>query len=154
MEIKGLNSTKRRMEQLANLKVEEAVKKATTFIQGQAKELAPYSSVKQSIHMKVDGEGSEIVGTVYTNLSYAPFVEFGTGSVGNGTYTYLVKGLSLKYKDEGWIYTADGGETFYYTEGQVAKPYMYPAFNSGKKYAKEVLKTEIQSQIKTICKGG
>lgn len=152
--VKNSDLVKKRLNAIADMEVEKAVKKATTFVHGQAKELAPYGSIKESIHMKVKSDEDGAVGKVYTNLHHAPFIEFGTGIVGSGTYPHKVKGLNLSYRDTGWIYTPDDGETFYYTEGQVAKPYMYPALKQGERYVKEILKEEVRVNLKAICKGG
>lgn len=128
--------------------------KATTLVHGQAKLLAPVDTgnLAGSIHMKVTKRGKEVQGKVYTNLQYAPFVEFGTGSKGNGTYPN--KDINLSYRDTPWVYTPDGGETFYHTEGQVAQPYMYPALKRNEKTIKAMFKNGVHNELKSNCKGG
>ena len=131
----------------------ETMNQAVLLVHGQAKLDAPTGvsgNLKGSIHPKVITQGEIIIGKVYTNLSYAPFVEFGTGIKGNGTYPN--KDIKLSYRDTPWVYTADGGETFYYTEGQVAQPYMYPALKQNEKRIKAMFKESVHTTIKNNSK--
>lgn len=152
--IKNADRLLRRLNNIANMDIEETMNKATALVHGQAKTLAPVDTgnLAGRIHMKVTKHKDEVQGKVYTNLQYAPFVEFGTGSKGNGTYPN--KDMSLSYRDTPWIYTPDGGETFYHTEGQVAQPYMYPALKRNEKTIKAMFKNGVHNQLKSNCKGG
>ena len=152
--IKNADRLLRRLNNIANMDIEETMNKATALVHGQAKTLAPVDigNLAGSIHMKVTKQKNEVQGKVYTNLQYAPFVEFGTGSTGNGTYPN--KDISLSYRDTPWVYTPDGGETFYHTEGQVAQPYMYPALKRNEKTIQAMFKNGVHNQLKSNCKGG
>nr|DAP67095.1 MAG TPA: putative tail component [Caudoviricetes sp.] len=140
--VKGLDKLHAKFNAIANINVAKAVKKATTFVQGQAKELAPFDTgrLKGSIRMKVDVKDSNVIGKVYTNLEYAPYLEFGTGIRGDGSYPYSPDGLNLTYKKD-W-------------KGMKARPYMYPALKGAKNYVKTMINEEIKLSIKSICKGG
>ena len=151
--IKGIDSLVRKLNKISQTEqVKETMNTAVLLVHGQAKLLAPVDNgnLAGSIHPKVMTQGKLIIGKVYTNLSYAPFVEFGTGIKGNGTYPN--KKVSLTYRDTPWVYTPDGGETFYYTEGQVAQPYMYPAIKQNEKKIKAMFKEAIHTDIKNNCK--
>lgn len=139
--VKGLDKLHAKFNAIANINVAKAVKKATTFVQGQAKELAPFDTgrLKGSIRMKVDVKDSNVIGKVYTNLEYAPYLEFGTGIRGDGSYPYSPDGLNLTYKKD-W-------------KGMKALPYMYPALKGAKNYVKTMINEEIKLSIKSICKG-
>lgn len=130
--------------------------KATMLVHGQAKTLAPVDTgnLAGSIHQEVKVKSKVIEGRVFTNCQYAPYVEFGTGIKGNGSYPYKVDGLNLSYRDSSWVFTPDGGETFYRTKGQVAQPYMYPALKQNEKYIKQLFKDGVQTKLKQNCKGG
>ena len=145
-----------RLKSISDMELTDTMNKATALVHGQAKVLAPVDTgnLAGSIHMKVNKLGKIIQGKVYTNLQYAPFVEFGTGIKGNGTYKYKLKDINLTYRDTPWVYTPDGGETFYRTEGQQAQPYMYPALSRNKKTIKNMFKIGIQADLKSKCKGG
>lgn len=139
--VKGLDKLHAKFNAIANINVAKAVKKATTFVQGQAKELAPFDTgrLKGSIRMKVDVKDSNVIGKVYTNLEYAPYLEFGTGIRGDGSYPYSPDGLNLTYKKD-W-------------KGMKARPYMYPALKGAENYVKTMINKEIKLSIKSICKG-
>ena len=134
--IKGIEKLTKRYNKIANMLPTEAVKKTTTFVHAQAKELVPVDTgnLRGSIHMSVQTKGKEVVGRVYTNNDHAMYVEFGTGIRGNGSYPYQVKGLSLSYKSD-W-------------QGMVAQPYMYPALKKGREYAKGLFKQDIKENIR------
>lgn len=154
--IKNLDRLLSRLNNVANMDVKNAVNQATKVVHAQAKLLAPVDTgnLAGSIHMKVQNKGAKVEGQIYTNLQYAPFVEFGTGSKGNGTYPYKIKGVSLAYTNKTWTYTLDGGETFYRTRGQVAQPYMYPALKRNEAYIKKLIKSSVKTELKNSCKGG
>ena len=146
--ILGIDSLKAKLTNIAEAKaVEEAVNQATLLVHAQAKELAPVDTgaLAGSIRPSVKRSGNEIVGKVFTNLSYAVYVEMGTGSKGSGTYDN--PNVTPMYRDTPWVYTPDGGETFYRTEGQVAQPYMYPALKMNEKRIKAMIQ-------EAIIKGG
>lgn len=153
--IKGINSLTKRLDNIADTKtVKETMNTATLLVHGQAKVLAPVDTgnLAGSIHPKVITERKEIIGKVYTNLNYASYVEFGTGSKGNGTYPN--KDIKLSYRSTPWVYTPDGGETFYRTEGQVAQPFMYPALKQNEKKINKMFKEALHTDLKNNCKGG
>lgn len=154
--VNGIESLTQRFKNISKMNLRGAMTKAVTVVHAQAKTLAPVDTgnLAGSIHMDIKEEAKTIIGRVYTNLQYAPYVEFGTGIKGNGTYKYKVKDLNLTYRNSGWVYTPDGGDTFYYTEGQVAQPYMYPALKENEKYIKKLFNEDVKGILKVNCKGG
>ncbi len=151
--IKGIDSLIHKLNNISKTEqVKETMNKAVLLVHGQAKLNAQVDkgNLKGSIHPKVITQGKTIIGKVYTNLSYAPFVEFGTGIKGNGTYPN--KDIALSYRSTPWVYTPDGGETFYHTEGQVAKPFMYPALKRNEKKIKAMFKEALHTDIKNNSK--
>lgn len=154
--IKGVDRLTQRFNNIANMELKDIVNKATALVHGQAKELAPVDKgqLAGSIHMQVKDTGKAIEGRVYTNVEYAPYVEFGTGINGNGTYPYEVEGLSLEYRDKGWAYFDEDKEEWIYTKGQEAQPYMYPALKDNEKTIKQMFKNGVKTKLKENCKGG
>jgi len=68
------------------------------------------------------GQAEGTSGTISTNAPYAMYVEYGTGSVGQG-------GSSVgTYTQTGWVYYDDYVGQFFYTEGMAARPFMYDTF--------------------------
>ena len=154
--IKGIDTLTQRFNKIANLELREAMNKATQLVHGQAKALAPADTgiLRNSIHMQVKDTGKSIEGRVYTNVEYAPYVEFGTGIKGNGTYPYQVEGLNLVYKNKGWAYFDEDKGEWIFTKGQKAQPYMYPALKQNEKTIKQILKQGVHTKLKENCKGG
>lgn len=82
----------------------------------EARYLCPVDTgrLKESLKVKTERiNKTRVDTTLSTNVKYAPYVEFGTGIRGTGSYPYEQElGLGLKYG---------------FRAGQVAQPYMYPA---------------------------
>ena len=158
--IKGVDRLTQRFNKIANMELSAAMNKATQLVHGQAKELAPVNKnggggkLAGSIRMQVKDTGKAIEGRVYTNVEYAPYVEFGTGIKGNGTYPYKVEGLNLEYRDKGWAYFDEDKGEWIYTKGQVAQPYMYPALKDNEKTIKRMFKNAVKTKLKENSIGG
>lgn len=150
--IDGLKRLKAKFQTMANIDMTNSVTEVTEFVHRQTKLLVPVDTgdLRNSIHMKIERSKNNVSGTVFTNNDHAAFQEFGTGVTGDGTYPYKIKNLNLKYKDKGWFYTPDNGKSFYYTEGQIAKPYMYPSLQIGKKYAQMKFRKNLITDLKKI----
>lgn len=155
-EIKNINRLLYRFDKIAKMDLTNKVNQITTLAHGQAKALCPVDkgNLRESIHMQVKKTDRAIQGRVYTNVEYAPYVEFGTGVTGNGTYPYKIKGLNLTYKDKGWAYFDEDKNEWIYTKGQVAQPYMYPAIRRNRKAMKKIMAEGIVSSLKNVFKGG
>ena len=70
------------LEQIADQQMERIVKNQLKHVQAAAKLLCPVSQgeLRNSIRSSVQRVDDRVVGTVYTNKAYAPYVEFGTGT--------------------------------------------------------------------------
>ena len=154
--VKGIDSLTQRFNKIANIELKETMNKATQLVHGQAKALAPVDTgqLAGSIHMQVKDTGKELQGRVYTNVEHAPYVEFGTGITGNGTYPYEVEGLSLEYRNKAWCYFDEDKGEWIYTKGQEAQPYMYPAMKENEKTIKNMFREGVKTKLKQNCKGG
>jgi len=151
--IKGIDSLIHKLNNISKTEqVKQTMDKAVLLVHAHAKSNAPVDKgdLAGSIHPKVVIEGKTIIGKVYTNKTYAPFVEFGTGIKGNGTYPN--KDIALTYRSTPWVYTPNDGEDFYYTEGQVAQPYMYPAIKRNEKKIKDMFKDALHTDLKNNSK--
>lgn len=137
IEIEGLDKLTAILEQkIADpKKIAASMKKACALIEGEARKNAPKGSgeLRRSIESKVDIEGKEVIGTVFTPLEYAPYVEFGTGLFaegGNGR------------KDVPWYYQDDKGE-WHSTSGMHPHPFMRPALQDNREKAIKIIKEGI-----------
>ena len=112
-------------------KYEAALKKACLIVERAAKENAPKGSgeLRRSIASKVEVQGDELVGVVFTPLEYAPYVEYGTG-------LFAEEGGR---KEVPWNYQDDEGN-WHSTSGMQPHPYMRPALYENRDKILETLK--------------
>ena len=159
--IEGADKIIKKLAQMAETEnYVKAVKKGCMLVENSAKHKAPKGNsgaLRNSIKSKVTTDGKDIVGVVYTNLEYAPYVEYGTG-----LFAEDGKGR----KEVPWVYVEGGGSSGesskkVYTEqearatveflqekgldakltyGEHPNPFLRPAFNEHKKDIKELLK--------------
>lgn len=119
LEIEGMLPIIEKLEKMVDEKtIEQALGKACALIEGSAKEKAPKGTgeLRRSITSKVEKQGEDYVGIVFTPLEYAPYVEFGTGILAEeGGRT-----------DVPWSYQDDEGE-WHTTSGMAPQPFMRPA---------------------------
>lgn len=135
-QIEGLEGLEEILEEIVDTKkIEIAMKKACALIEGEARKKAPKNTgeLRRSIESKVETEGKEVIGTVFTPLEYAPYIEFGTGLFaegGNGR------------KDVPWYYQDDKGE-WHSTSGMHPHPFMRPALIDNRDKAIKIIKEGI-----------
>lgn len=119
------------LEKLLDMRqIKAAVGKACAAVERSAKQKAPKDTgeLRRSITSEVTQEGNDIIGTVFTPLEYAPYVEFGTGLFAeNGGRT-----------DVPWNYKDDKGE-WHSTSGQKPQPFMRPALDENRENIKRII---------------
>lgn len=174
--IENMNSLLRKLAKLDSemqtdimLKV---IKRDDLQVLKKAKQLVSFSSgdLLRSIKTKEEIKGTSITGTVYTNLEYASYVEFGTGPVGQKNHQGISPKITPRYSQKAWIIPANAisekeaemyhfkaimknGEVIgYYTRGQPARPFLYPALKDQEKGLQEMNKKYILKRLKEICK--
>ena len=136
IEIEGLDGFEEIIEKMVDPKrIAAAMKKACALVEGEAKKNAPKGTgeLRRSIESKVEVEGKEVIGTIFTPLEYAPYVEYGTGLFaegGNGR------------KDVPWHYQDDKGE-WHSTSGMHPHPFMRPALLENRNKAIKIIKEGI-----------
>lgn len=118
------------MDDIENL--ESTLGKACALVERSAKQKAPKGTgeLRNSITSRVERDGENMVGVVYTPVEYAPYVEYGTGLFaegGNGR------------KDVPWCYKDDKGE-WHSTSGMAPQPYMRPALDENREEILRMLK--------------
>nr|DAU75591.1 MAG TPA: putative tail component [Caudoviricetes sp.] len=108
-------------------------------VQADAKLRVPSNGgeLRNSIKTRVKMDGDKVIGEVYTNLHYAPYVELGTGPKGQASHAGISPDVNVSYRSTPWFVHEDQidvgpyhfqkmGE-FYKMYGQPAQPYLYPA---------------------------
>lgn len=129
--IDGIEEVFENLDNLVDVqKLTSAVGKACALVERSAKQKAPKGSgeLRRSITSKVETEGTDVTGTVFTPLEYAPYVEFGTG-------LFAEEGGR---KDVPWNYQDDKGE-WHSTSGMKPRPYMRPALDENREQIKRIL---------------
>ena len=136
LKIEGLEKFTEILEDIVDTKkLELAMKQACALVEGEAKKKAPKGTgdLRRSIESKVEVEGKEVTGIVFTPLEYAPYVEYGTGLFaegGNGR------------KDVPWNYQDDEGE-WHSTSGMHPQPFMRPALSENREKVIKIIKEGI-----------
>lgn len=128
---KGVEQITERIGKIADVeKMKMQMGMACALVERTAKQKAPKDNgaLRNSITYKVDIEAGSIVGTVYTPLEYAPYVEYGTG-------LFAEEGGR---KDVPWCYKDDEGN-WHSTRGQRPQPFLRPALNENRTQIKSIL---------------
>lgn len=137
IELKGLDDVFESLDSLTDgVKYVKAMSKACALVERAAKQGAPKGNgeLRRSITSKIDVDGGDIVGVVFTPLEYAPYVEYGTGLFAeNGGR-----------QDVPWHYQDDEGE-WHTTSGMPPRPYMRPALDNNRERIKEILKEGLRN---------
>lgn len=135
--LEGLDSVLESLEEMVDAEqFTEALGRACALVERSAKQKAPKGNgeLRRSITSKVERDGNELVGVVYTPLEYAPYVEFGTG-------LFAESGGRM---DVPWCYQDDEGE-WHSTSGMKPQPYMRPALEENREQILRLLKEGISN---------
>lgn len=133
---------------------------AKTIVQADAKRLAPGNNgeLRNSIKTRVKMDGDKAIAEVYTNLHYAPYVEFGTGPKGQASHSGISPEVSVSYRSSPWYVHEDQinvgpyhfqkiGE-FYKMYGQPAQPYLYPALKDNQERVSKNISNYVRRKIR------
>ena len=137
IEIEGLEGLEDIIRDMVDTdKIVAAMGKACALVEKEAKFNAPKDTgaLRRSISSKVEVEGKEVIGTVFTPLEYAPYIEYGTGLFAE----------SGGRKDLAWNYQDDKGE-WHSTSGQKPQPFMRPAVEDNRNKIIEILREGIKN---------
>lgn len=113
----------------------------------------------------VEDHQGNIVGRNWSDSPISVFREFGTGKVGAESKKDLPEGVNPTYSLEPWFFPVDAvdvdleaiygmpkimiqGKEFYRTNGQPARPFMYPAFKEGTKHAEDIFKEHVEKNLR------
>ena len=133
----GLATLETNLQTGLEKKIIQAMQKSVALVESEAKKKAPKGETGQlrnSIESEVYIEDGAVVGIVFSNKEYAPYVEFGTGIFaegGNGR------------ADVPWHYQDAAGD-WYTTYGMQPQPYMRPALSESKSKITEIFKEELK----------
>lgn len=110
-----------------------ALGRACALVERAAKEKAPKNTgeLRRSIASRIEKDGDDLVGIVYTPLEYAPYIEYGTG-------LFAEDGGR---QDVPWSYQDDEGN-WHTTSGMKPRPYLRPALDENREQVLRILKGE------------
>lgn len=133
IEFEGLNEVLKGLEKLKDVKgYEKALQKACMLVERSAKQKAKKGKtgeLRNSITSKVEVDGDELRGVVYTPLEYAPYVEYGTG-------LFAEEGGRT---DVPWNYQDDEGN-WHSTSGMKPQPFLRPALDENREEILRILR--------------
>ncbi len=149
-----------------------AVKQGGLIVQTQAKLLisSDTGALARSVRVKNEVKNNLITSTVYTNSEYAPYYEFGTGPNGQENHQGISPKVSPHYSQRGWMIPADamsvdkaeaygfriayknGEPVGYYTKGQMARPFMYPALHDQEDTINKNTERLFKKKLRELCK--
>lgn len=131
VEFRGLDGILNSFAHLVDVEnTKKAMGKACALVEGAAKRKAPKDTgaLRRSITSKVEQDGDNVIGIVYTPLEYAPYIEYGTG-------LFAEEGGRM---DVPWNYKDDEGK-WHSTNGQKPQPFMRPALDENREQIARIL---------------
>lgn len=172
--IRGIGGLERKLavlEQVAEENMEKIVGRQMKRVQSAARLMCPVhdGELRRSIQMKTENIGGCVVGTVYTNKKYAPYVEFGTGPKGEADHSGISPSVSVAYTQEPWWIHEDDVDAkmaeeyhwfhidtpegrFYRCSGQAAQPFMYPALKDNEERITKNMENALKREFRKVCK--
>ena len=130
--VEGVEQLLQRLNEVADEeKIRAALGRACAIVERSAKEKAPKDTgeLRRSITSRIEQDGDNLTGVVFTPLEYAPYVEYGTGLFAEESGR----------KDVPWNYQDDEGN-WHSTSGQHPQPFLRPALNENREEIIRILK--------------
>ncbi|MEF2851326.1 MAG: HK97-gp10 family putative phage morphogenesis protein [Lachnospiraceae bacterium] len=145
-----------------------AVAKGIKTVQEEAKAGCPtnHGELRESIYTSIENSEGTVRGICYTNKSYAAYVEFGTGPVGQENHEGTAPDTDYAYGQTGWlipqyamsqkeaekygfkiIRNKKGEIIGYATNGQAAHPYIYPALKNNEQEIERIFEEAVKKKI-------
>ena len=168
MSVDGFKKLDQQLKRLSETDMRRAVATAIQTVRSAAVNNCPVDTgaLRQSIFTEVTEEDGKVIGTCWANAAYAPYVEFGTGPVGQDNH----EGISPEYagiaysqspwwlhesqidqrpaEKYRWFYIDTPKGRFYQCSGQPAHPFMYPALKDNEEQLWKDMKADFYGGFK------
>lgn len=152
--------------------ITKGLARSAKLVQRVAKKTAPANNgeLRRKILVKIKKSGKGGIAEVYANVKHAVFVEFGTGPEGKANHEGTNPKVNVKYRSTPWWISGSdiskqvaekyhfpksvsaNGEVFYWTDGQKAQPYMYPALDNSKDDIHRIFAKSIREAVRRYGK--
>lgn len=168
--IVGYKKLEGKLDKISKADLRKGVDKAISFVQEAAKGNCTFKQetgeLKESILTSLEEDGDIVRGICYTDRKYAPYVEFGTGPVGQANHEGISPDAAYAWGQTGWMIPGDAmsrekAERYglgvvegkdekpkgYLTNGQAAQPFLYPALKDHEDEVADILADQIRRQL-------
>ena len=154
MKIEGLDRLYRKIARLHNIDIKPIIEDATIRIRDEAKMRVPVDTgeLQNSIDYNVDISAKGFTGKVFTNKEHGLYVELGTGPKGEASHIGISPEIKPIYSPSGWVYYDTDKQKFIFTNGQPAKPFMYPALHDNREKISKFIQEKVQRKIEEASK--
>jgi HK97 gp10 family phage protein len=178
MKIEGLDRLYRKIARLHNIDIKPIIEDATIRVRDEAKMRVPVDTgeLQNSIDYNVELSAKGFTGKVFTNKEHGLYVELGTGPEGEANHSGISPQVKPIYSPTGWVYKvkennmsyifANSGKVnqaktkrrnamsgkFIFTNGQPARPFMYPALHENREKISKFIQSRVQKKIKEASK--
>ena len=163
IEIHGLDSLFAKLDQLPGAleaAATDGVNKTLQAITSDAKANVPVDTgqLRNSIEPygeahKATSDGAAVSGAAGTDVEHGPYVELGTGPIGEETPVDGKYPGPVSYTQNGWTYYDEKLGQFVHTRGQPAQPYLYPAYAAHKGDLPQNIKESADKRLKKVADG-
>lgn len=99
---------------------------------------------------KAQDDSGIVSGAAGTNCEHGPYVELGTGPVGEETTVPDKYPGSVSYTQKGWTYYDEKRGEFVHTRGQPAQPFLYPAEQAHTGELSDNIKKALEIELKKV----
>lgn len=107
-------------------------------------------ALRESINHEVVTDEKSIVGIIGTNFKYAPYIELGTGPVGEANKPQIAAKKNVTYRSTPWVYFSEEKQSFFTTSGQAGVPYLYPALANNREQIKLLVAEAVYRAFKDL----
>lgn len=154
MKIEGLDRLYRKIERLHNIDIKPIIEDATIRVRDEAKMRVPVDTgeLQNSIDYNVDISAKGFTGKVFTNKEHGIYVELGTGPKAEASHGGISPEVKPIYSPSGWVYYDVDKQKFIFTNGQPARPFMYPALHENREKISKFIQEKVQKKIQEASK--
>lgn len=154
MKIEGLDRLYRKIARLHNIDIKPIIEDATIRVRDEAKMRVPVDTgeLQNSIDYNVDISAKGFTGKVFTNKEHGIYVELGTGPKGEANHIGISPEIKPIYSPSGWVYYDTDKQKFIFTNGQPARPFMYPALHDNREKISKFIQSRVQKKIEEASK--